>query len=174
MRFADWEAARQRCHEIKWEALNNLDRYLLEFEAAREGTRRHTFSGPKIPTEACHYITELASSRGVHKVVKSKSMVTEEIHLTPALEKAGVQVVRDGPRRIHRPVARRAALPHRHARDASHAQRHRRPLQREIGRCGQRTTPRNWSPSLAARCAAISFPAKWESAARIFSSLIRE
>src|ERR1700681_3382529 len=31
-RFNDWEAARQRCHEIKWEALNHLGRYLVEFE----------------------------------------------------------------------------------------------------------------------------------------------
>jgi len=31
-RFLDWEAARRRCQEIKWEAVNNLDRYLLEFE----------------------------------------------------------------------------------------------------------------------------------------------
>ena len=31
-RFADWEAARQRCHDIKWEAVNHLDKYLLQFE----------------------------------------------------------------------------------------------------------------------------------------------
>ena len=43
--------------------------------------------------EACRYVTELAASRGVRKVVKSKSMVAEEIHLTPALEKAGIEAV---------------------------------------------------------------------------------
>jgi len=31
-RFAFWEAARQRCQEIKREAVNHLDQYLLEFE----------------------------------------------------------------------------------------------------------------------------------------------
>ena len=92
MRFADWEAARQRCHEIKWEALNNLDRYLLEFEQRAKERGAHVFWAEN-SAEACRYITELATSRGVHKVVKSKSMVAEEIHLTPALEKAGVQVV---------------------------------------------------------------------------------
>src|SRR5579862_9634267 len=91
-RFADWEAARQRCHEIKWEALNNLDRYLLEFEQRVKERGGHVFWAAD-SAEACRYITELAVSRGVHKMVKSKSMVAEEIHLSPALEKAGIQAI---------------------------------------------------------------------------------
>jgi L-lactate dehydrogenase complex protein LldF len=83
-RFADWEAARQRCHEIKWEALNNLDRYLLEFENRVKEHGGHVFWAED-SAEACRYITELAVSRGVRKMVKSKSMVAEEIHLSPAL-----------------------------------------------------------------------------------------
>src|ERR1700724_100646 len=91
-RFADWEAARQRCHEIKWEALNNLDRYLLEFENRVKEHGGHVFWAED-SAEACRYITELAVSRGVRKMVKSKSMVAEEIHLSPALEKAGIQAI---------------------------------------------------------------------------------
>src|ERR1700752_708762 len=91
-RFADWEAARQRCHEIKWEALNNLDRYLLEFEQRVKERGGHVFWAAD-SAEACRYIIELAVSRGVHKMVKSKSMVAEEIHLSPALEKAGIQAI---------------------------------------------------------------------------------
>jgi L-lactate dehydrogenase complex protein LldF len=89
-RFADWQAARQRCHEIKWEALNNLDRYLLEFEQ-RVKERGGTVFWAENSAEACRYVTDLATSRGVHKVVKSKSMVAEEIHLGPALEKVGIE-----------------------------------------------------------------------------------
>jgi L-lactate dehydrogenase complex protein LldF len=89
-RFADWEAARQRCHEIKWEALNNLDRYLLEFEQ-RVKERGGSVFWAENSEEACRYVTDLATSRGVHKVVKSKSMVAEEIHLGPALEKVGIE-----------------------------------------------------------------------------------
>lgn len=89
-RFADWEAARQRCHEIKWEALNNLDRYLLEFEQ-RVKERGGKVFWAENSEEACRYVTDLATSRGVHKVVKSKSMVAEEIHLGPALEKVGIE-----------------------------------------------------------------------------------
>lgn len=91
-RFADWEAARQRCHEIKWEALNNLDRYLLEFEQ-RVKERGGQVYWAENSEDACRYVTELAASRGVRKVVKSKSMVAEEIHLTPALEKAGIEAI---------------------------------------------------------------------------------
>ena len=91
-RFADWEAARQRCHEIKWEALNNLDRYLLEFEQKVKERGGHVHWAEN-SEEACRLITELATSHGVRKAVKSKSMAAEEIHLTPALEKIGVKVV---------------------------------------------------------------------------------
>lgn len=90
-RFLDWEAARQRCHEIKWEAVNHLDRYLLEFEQRVKERGGHVFWAES-SEDACRYIAELAASRGVRKVVKSKSMVTEEIHLSPALEKLGIEV----------------------------------------------------------------------------------
>jgi L-lactate dehydrogenase complex protein LldF len=37
-------------------------------------------------------VKNLATQRGVRMLVKSKSMVTEEIHLSPALEKGGIKV----------------------------------------------------------------------------------
>jgi len=90
-RFADWEAARQRCQEIKREAINNLDKYLLQFE---EKVIEHggTVYWASTSEEACQYVTELAARHKVKTVVKSKSMVTEEIHLGPALEKVGCTV----------------------------------------------------------------------------------
>jgi L-lactate dehydrogenase complex protein LldF len=91
-RFADWEAARQRCHEIKWEAENNLDRYLLEFEQKVKDRGGHVFWAEN-SEQARQYIADLATQRGVTKIVKSKSMVTEEIHLAPTLEKLGIKVV---------------------------------------------------------------------------------
>src|SRR5712692_7226630 len=90
-RFLHWEAARQRCYEIKWEAMNHLDRYLLEFEQRVKQRGGHVFWA-ETSAEARKYIAELATRRGVRKVVKSKSMVTEEIHLSPALEKLGIEV----------------------------------------------------------------------------------
>jgi L-lactate dehydrogenase complex protein LldF len=91
-RFADWEAARQRCHDIKWEAVNHLDRYLLQFEQKAKENGAHVFWAEN-GEEARAYICELAARHGVKKVVKSKSMVSEEIHLAQAMEKMGIEVV---------------------------------------------------------------------------------
>jgi L-lactate dehydrogenase complex protein LldF len=90
-RFSDWQAGRDRCREIKWEAVNHLDRYLLEFEARVKERGGHVFWA-ETAEDARQYIGDLAAKRGVRTVVKSKSMVTEEIHLTPALEKNGCKV----------------------------------------------------------------------------------
>ncbi len=90
-RFLDWEAARQRLHEIKWEAVNHLDRYLLEFETRLKERGGHVYWA-ETAEDARQYIADLAARRGVRTVVKSKSMVTEEIDLTRTLEKKGVTV----------------------------------------------------------------------------------
>jgi len=91
-RFADWESARQRCHDIKWEAVNHLDKYLLQFEQKVKENGGHVFWA-ETSEEARQYICEVAAHGHVKKVVKSKSMVSEEIHLAAALEKIGVEVV---------------------------------------------------------------------------------
>jgi L-lactate dehydrogenase complex protein LldF len=90
-RFADWQAARDRCQQIKWEAVNHLDRYLAEFEQHVEERGGHVFWAAN-GEEARNYILGVAQRHGVQKVVKSKSMVSEEIHLAPALEEAGIEV----------------------------------------------------------------------------------
>jgi L-lactate dehydrogenase complex protein LldF len=90
-RFFNWEAARQRCSEIKWEAVNHLDRYLVEFEERVKARGGHVFWAENAE-EARAYITDLARRRGIRTIVKSKSMVAEEIHLAPALEKEGIKV----------------------------------------------------------------------------------
>ena len=77
--------------EIKCEAVNHLDRYLEEFEQHVKERGGHVFWAENAE-EARRYILDLAASRGVRTIVKSKSMVAEEIHLTPALEKQGIQV----------------------------------------------------------------------------------
>src|ERR1051325_8658200 len=91
LRFKDWEAARRRCQQIKREAINHLDRYLLQFEEKVIAHGGHVFWAAN-GDEACAYIKDLAVSRGVKTVVKSKSMVTEEMHLAPVLEEAGIRV----------------------------------------------------------------------------------
>src|SRR5260221_12741026 len=89
-RIKDWEAARRKCQEIKREAINNLDKYLLQFEQKVLERGGHVFWAAK-GDEAGGYIKGLAVSRGVKTLVKSKAMGTEEKHLGPVLEKAGVR-----------------------------------------------------------------------------------
>ena len=91
MRILDWEAARRRCQAIKREAVNHLDQYLLQFEEKVMARGGHVFWAAD-SAEARQYILDLARREGVRTVVKSKSMVTEEIELGPAMEKLGVKV----------------------------------------------------------------------------------
>jgi L-lactate dehydrogenase complex protein LldF len=91
-RFQDWESARTAAAEIKWESINHLDRYLLEFE------RNISARGAKVywandSSEARKYILDLARQKGARTIVKSKTMVSEEIHLNEELEAAGLRVI---------------------------------------------------------------------------------
>jgi len=90
-RIRDWEAARRKCQEIKRDAVNHLDRYLLQFEEKVIAHGGHVFWAAD-SAEACAYISALAQRHNVRMVVKSKSMVTEEINLSHALEKIGIKV----------------------------------------------------------------------------------
>jgi L-lactate dehydrogenase complex protein LldF len=90
--FRDWPAARQAAAEIKWEAINHLDRYLEEFVGRLEarGTRVH-WAGTG--AQARDIIVGIARDRKARAIIKSKSMTSEEIHLNDALERAGFTVV---------------------------------------------------------------------------------
>jgi L-lactate dehydrogenase complex protein LldF len=91
-RFADWQEARSVAAQIKWEAINHLDRYLEQFErkVIENGGQVHW---AETSDEARQIVLQIARRHGVTKVVKSKSMVTEEIHLNAALEAAGIRTV---------------------------------------------------------------------------------
>jgi len=90
-RYSKLAVARQRAGYLKNKALNELDRYLIEFED------NFTSNGGKIiwardAEEARDEIAKIIKKRGVSKVVKSKSMITEEIHLNEFLISKGVDV----------------------------------------------------------------------------------
>jgi L-lactate dehydrogenase complex protein LldF len=89
--FVDHEATRERGAQIKHDALEHLDRYLLQFESLIKARGGHVYWAENAE-EARTYVANLARARNVKRIVKSKSMVTEEIHLTPALEKLGCEV----------------------------------------------------------------------------------
>ena len=92
IRFADWQNARVRAATIKWEAINHLDRYLEQFERNVLANGGQVFWA-ETADDARRYVLGLAHRLGVQKIVKSKSMTTEEIHLNEALETAGIQII---------------------------------------------------------------------------------
>lgn len=116
--FSDYEdpdLLRRTAGEIKQHALENLDTYLLQAEErlTANGARVHWASDGEA---ACETVLEILRENGATKLVKSKSMVTEEIRLTPFLEKNGiesletdlgefiVQIDRDHPSHIVKPI----------------------------------------------------------------------
>ncbi len=87
----NWEGLRNQARAIKSEVLLHLDRYLEQFvtNAERRGIKVHW---ARDAAEANGIICRLARERGARKLVKSKSMVTEEIHLNDALQAEGLEV----------------------------------------------------------------------------------
>jgi L-lactate dehydrogenase complex protein LldF len=90
--FQDWQAARQAAAETKWEAVNHLDRHLVEFVRNLEarGTKVHWASTGQ---QARDIILQLVRDKKARSIIKSKAMTSEEIHLNEALEHAGFEVV---------------------------------------------------------------------------------
>jgi L-lactate dehydrogenase complex protein LldF len=87
----DFQALRERIAQIKGDAAGKLD------ELAKAFTRQAQAKGAKVfrtsqPEEVRAYILKLAADKGLKRVVKSKSMASEEIHLNAALIKAGLEV----------------------------------------------------------------------------------
>ncbi len=90
--YADLELAKMRAKNTKWKAIDNLDKYLIEFES-NFTNNGGTVIWAETADEAIQEIYKIAEACGAKQVVKSKSMATEEIHLNKALEKKGIESV---------------------------------------------------------------------------------
>ena len=90
--FPAMEAMRDQARAIRLHALNHLDGLLGQFADSVEANGGNVHFAAD-GDEAIDYIQKLAASRGVRRIVKSKSMVTEEIHLNAALETSDLEVV---------------------------------------------------------------------------------
>ena len=88
----EWENLRELANQIKTHTMANLDKYLLEFEknANEKGITVHW---AKDAHEHNQIAYDILSSHNVSKLVKSKSMLTEECHLNPFLEERGIEVI---------------------------------------------------------------------------------
>ena len=88
----EWEALREAASQIKAHTLSRLGDYLVEFEAAaqKNGIQVHW---AKDGAEHNRIVRGILEKHGARRVVKSKSMLTEECGLNPHLEKHGIEVV---------------------------------------------------------------------------------
>jgi L-lactate dehydrogenase complex protein LldF len=90
--FPEYDAERDTARRIKEEAIRHLDHLLVELKHRLEANGCTVFVAADA-TEAREYIVDLARRRGAARVVKGKSMTTEEIALNPALTAAGIEPV---------------------------------------------------------------------------------
>ncbi len=90
--IADGEAARDHARQIRAHTIANLDRYLDEFVANATALGVHVHFAADAEA-ATRLVVDIARANDVKRVVKGKSMVSEEIELNHALEAAGMRVV---------------------------------------------------------------------------------
>ncbi len=90
--FSNLSLARERAKNLKWKTIENLDKYLEQFE------KNFTSRGGKIiwaetGEEALQAVLQICKEKNTKQVVKAKSMVTEEIHLNEFLADNGIDSV---------------------------------------------------------------------------------
>ncbi len=90
--FAELSQARERAKNTKWRAIESLDYYLELFE------KNITKRGAKViwvenAEQANEEILKICKEKNCRTLVKSKSMVTEEIHLNDFLSKNNIESV---------------------------------------------------------------------------------
>src|SRR5689334_6320602 len=90
--FHELDIARQRAKNLKWKALENLDLQLESFETniTRRGAKVIWAENAK---QALEEISQICKEKNCKTIVKSKSMVTEEIKLNDFLHHNGIESV---------------------------------------------------------------------------------
>lgn len=88
----EWETLRDKAAQIKAATMSRLADYLEQFErnATALGAQVHWARDAAEHNQIVHGIL---TRHGVKRLVKSKSMLTEECHLNPYLERHGISVV---------------------------------------------------------------------------------
>lgn len=91
-KFFNLENSKVKANLIKWKAIENIDRYLLDFES------NFTARGGRViwandAEEARNEILKIVQKSNARSVVKSKSMATEEIELNAFLEAQNIETI---------------------------------------------------------------------------------
>lgn len=92
MQIPEWEQLRNLAHQIKMHTVTHLETYLTQFtdKVEANGVVIHWADDAD---EHNRIVYEILQKHEVRKLVKSKSMLTEECHLNPYLEERGIDVV---------------------------------------------------------------------------------
>src|SRR6185312_8303987 len=91
-RLINIENAKKKGHVIKWRVMENLDKFLPEFEANFQ-KRGGKVIWANDAEEANREILSIIQKAGAKTVVKSKSMATEEIQLNEFLEEHHIESI---------------------------------------------------------------------------------
>ncbi|HMK19935.1 MAG TPA: LutB/LldF family L-lactate oxidation iron-sulfur protein [Chitinophagaceae bacterium] len=90
--FINVNLAREKAKNLKWKAIENLDKMLESFEAKITKRGAHVIWAEDAK-QALEEIGKICAEKNCKTLVKSKSMVTEEIHLNKFLEGRGIESV---------------------------------------------------------------------------------
>ena len=90
--FENLGQVREKAKNIKWKAIESLDKQLERFEAgiSKRGAK---VIWAETAEDAQNEILRICKEKNCRSIVKSKSMVTEEIHLNEFLEKNSIESV---------------------------------------------------------------------------------
>ncbi|OAN18181.1 amino acid dehydrogenase [Photobacterium jeanii] len=91
-KLGNWEQWREMGMDIRNHVLENLDYYLHQLSESVEKNGGQVFFA-RTADEATAYVESIIKAKDAKKVVKSKSMVTEEINLNHVIERNDCEVV---------------------------------------------------------------------------------
>jgi L-lactate dehydrogenase complex protein LldF len=87
----EWETLRETASAIKAHTMSHLAEYLEQFESQATKLGAHVHWA-RDAVEHNQIVLQILEQHAVKKLVKSKSMLTEECHLNPFLERHGIEV----------------------------------------------------------------------------------
>ncbi|MBL7924743.1 MAG: lactate utilization protein [Bacteroidia bacterium] len=90
--FSNLELARERAAFIRWKTIENLDKYLIEFESNIIKSGAKVIWAQDI-TDALEAVLEILKKAGARSVIKSKTNTATEIGLNAYLETQQISVV---------------------------------------------------------------------------------
>jgi len=90
--FTQLESAREKAKNTKWRAIETLDKQLESFETAIT-QRGAKVSWAETTEDALDEVLKICVAKNCSTIVKSKSMVTEEIHLNKFLQKNNIESI---------------------------------------------------------------------------------